>query len=271
LSQSCQSDKGAGSTKKTCNSWTYSDWSNCINGIQTRKITKAFPDLCSGGTPLLTLSCKRKDLTTGQISSPANNPKSYINIDNTKVNQLSLGEADLIHAHRTFVKLTPPEITLYDKTIALQNKKLTQNQSRAIAQFIHAGTDSTTRLGAGERAGILSSYLVAFNGLPAASSSEWQDLIKISNGRWPEKRNLPLEEKLQKTLFKTIYKREFNKDNSNDKSALMIMTYGLLPINRNIATEKKAIKIYSDIFKHPPKTASDWNIIRVISYSGAKR
>lgn len=42
----------------TCTSWTYSDWSSCSNGTQTRTILTSSPSGCTGGEPeTLTQSC----------------------------------------------------------------------------------------------------------------------------------------------------------------------------------------------------------------------
>jgi len=41
-----------------CSSYTYSAWSTCINGTQTRTVTSSLPAGCSGGVaPILTQSC----------------------------------------------------------------------------------------------------------------------------------------------------------------------------------------------------------------------
>jgi uncharacterized repeat protein (TIGR02543 family) len=41
----------------TCTSFTYSDWSACVNGQQTRTVTSSSPTGCTGGNPVLTQSC----------------------------------------------------------------------------------------------------------------------------------------------------------------------------------------------------------------------
>ena len=40
-----------------CTSFTYSAWSTCLNGTQTRKVLSSAPAGCIGGTPLLTQTC----------------------------------------------------------------------------------------------------------------------------------------------------------------------------------------------------------------------
>jgi len=42
---------------RVCTSWTYSDWSSCSGGQQTRTIVSSFPAGCSGGSPVLSQSC----------------------------------------------------------------------------------------------------------------------------------------------------------------------------------------------------------------------
>ncbi len=45
-------------TPPSCNSWIYSDWSDCqTNSTQTRTITNSSPEGCTGGNPVLTQSC----------------------------------------------------------------------------------------------------------------------------------------------------------------------------------------------------------------------
>jgi cysteine-rich repeat protein len=55
-SQSC-STGGGGGGQPTCSSWTYSDWSGCFNGQQTRNVLTSSPSNCVGGNPLTNQSC----------------------------------------------------------------------------------------------------------------------------------------------------------------------------------------------------------------------
>ncbi|MFZ2975700.1 MAG: hypothetical protein WA055_03720 [Candidatus Moraniibacteriota bacterium] len=41
----------------TCTSFTYSAWSVCIGGTQTRTVTSSSPSGCTGGSPILSQSC----------------------------------------------------------------------------------------------------------------------------------------------------------------------------------------------------------------------
>ena len=103
------------------------------------------------------------------------------------------------------------------------------------------------------------------------SIEDWQDVIKIASGRWPTERSIESEENIKTTVFPDVYLRDPNISNQNDLSAIMLMTYGLLPAERNMDSEEAAIEIYFGIFRHNPGEASDWNIVRAIAYSGAVR
>lgn len=43
--------------RKTCISFTYTPWSSCTNGKQTREIRNTFPENCTGGKPILKQNC----------------------------------------------------------------------------------------------------------------------------------------------------------------------------------------------------------------------
>ncbi len=163
------------------------------------------------------------------------------------------------------------EKTTADKYISKLNghKNLTPAQLNRLNWFITYSTATTKILGAGERAGVISSYLAAFGKLPK-SESDWQDAIKIANGRWPAEKNSAAETKA-KAAFKKIYLREANLSNANDNAAVTVMAYGLRPSARNLNSEKAAINSFKFIYKRAPAAAADWDAVRAIAYSGAKR
>jgi hypothetical protein len=127
----------------------------------------------------------------------------------------------------------------------------------------------TKSLGEGERAGVLNSYKAAFGKVPT-TQSEWEDVIKIAIGRWPTERN-PKKEAAALVEFKKIYRRGADMKNSNDNAAITIIAYGLRSAKRNVASEANSVKIFKGIYKHNPLSATDWDIVRAIAYSGAKR
>ena len=147
---------------------------------------------------------------------------------------------------------------------------LNENDKNAISYFIHEGTPTTIVLGTGERTGVLNSYLSAFDKLPR-SVLEWQDIIKIANGRWPTEKSLESEEKASSQYFSAIYERKPNMSDPNDNAAVTVIAYGLRPASRNLESEKNAIDIYRAIFGKSPTEAVDWDLVRAIAYSGAVR
>ena len=95
-------------------------------------------------------------------------------------------------------------------------------------------------------------------------------MIKIANGRWPSERNAAAEAQA-KLEFKKVYARSAVMTNNIDENAIMIIAYGLLPLNRNLNSEKTAIKTFEWVYRHPPINALAWNVVRAIAYSGATR
>ena len=148
-------------------------------------------------------------------------------------------------------------------------KNVTAETKTAITNFVNYGTPTTKVLGAGERAGVINSYKSAFGKVPA-SESEWSDVIKIGNGRWPAQRSTAAES--QATIeFKKIYKKTPNMQQPNDNAAVTVISYGLRPTARNLNSEKAAIKSFKAIYGYAPVSALAWDIVRAIAYSGAKR
>ncbi|MBI5465857.1 MAG: hypothetical protein HY974_01040, partial [Candidatus Kerfeldbacteria bacterium] len=116
----------------------------------------------------------------------------------------------------------------------------------AMRDFIALGTQTTDKLGAGERAGVVNSFYTAFGNVPQ-SETEWADVIKIANGRFPEQTNTARERAVEGT-FKKIYTRAPDRSNPNDNAAVVVMAYGLRSANRNLNSEQAAIKSFKSIF-----------------------
>lgn len=146
---------------------------------------------------------------------------------------------------------------------------MTTEQKNVVLNFVTYGTDSTLKLGSGERAGVISSFISAFN-KPPTTNADWSDVLKIANGRWPSQTNVDKENKA-KTSFKTIYLRAPDMNNKFDNAAVTVMAYGLRPALRNTKSEAAAIKSFKAIFGFAPTKASNWDAVRAIAYSGAKR
>ena len=147
--------------------------------------------------------------------------------------------------------------------------KLDTTTTKNLNYFVAYGTPNTLKLGAGERAGVLGSYLSAYGKVPDAAN-EWSDLIKISIGRWPTELNTTAENQA-KVEFKKIYDRAPVMTSQVDANAITIIAYGLRPTARNTNSEKAAIKSFRYVYGHDPINSLAWNIVRAIAYSGAKK
>jgi len=100
--------------------------------------------------------------------------------------------------------------------------------------------------------------------------ADWQDSIKIGNGRWTTKQS-QIAESAAKIQFKKVYGRDANMKQTNDNAAVTVMAYGLRPALRNTNSEKVAIKAFRYYYNISPTSAANWDIVRAIAYSGAKR
>ena len=178
--------------------------------------------------------------------------------------------ANNVSQHGQFVPLNDTTAGIYEKIMGDKDDSgITENDRYSVAHFIHNGTQATKRLGAGERAGVIDSYFSAFGRLPR-DKSDWQDVIKIANGRWPAEESSEAKNEA-KQRFQTVYDRSPDMEDSNDNAAVTVMAYGLRPANRNTDSEAAAVKIFENIFDHAPQSAQDWDTVRAIAYSGATK
>ncbi len=176
-------------------------------------------------------------------------------------------EAARISVYNQFVPLDENLKRIYVQLAA--NEKISQQAKYALADFIENGSPSTVKMGAGERGAVLNSFKIAFNKLPR-TESDWNDVLKIATGHVPTETNSALE-KDNNAIFKKIYKRNPNLTSAYDKNAIMILTYGLAIGKRSILNEQRALTTYKNVFKKLPQTTEDWNALKAIAYSGAKR
>jgi len=237
----------------------------CSSGIPSWIHNNNAPDVNNRDTTIITL---------GAIFE--NEKRSEINIINSLSNQNTQNietvirdEATIIQGHSEFVKMNKEALSAYVQLVKDKNIELPDKDRRSMALFVNSGTETTKRIGSGERAGAINSYFYAFNVFPQ-SEADWQDVIKIANGRWTAKKSKEAENKASAT-FEKVYLRKANRNNRHDDAALTILAYGLRPANRNMDSEKTALRIYQTIFKNIPVSAQNWDIMRAISYSGAVR
>lgn len=281
---------GGGSVTTYCSSVTYGDWGLCASNWKYRDVLAKSPVNCTltaDQTSGRKMSCVLDELTPTSTSEITKNEavpgvndtvKQVQNDFAQKLTQI-LGEAGVVIKANVNAILAitglkrdiNKEGLITKKYIIalLKNQKLSVEINAALINFVAYGTPTTKVLGEGERAGVVDSYKAAFDKLPS-TETEWQDVIKIANGRWPGETNAK-SEAWAKTQFKKIYLRAPNMANANDSAAVKIMSYGLRPNARNTNSEKSAIKSFRFIYGYTPKTASAWDIVRAIAYSGAKR
>jgi hypothetical protein len=160
----------------------------------------------------------------------------------------------------------------FNKTIVAKIVKdagATAEIRNTINSFVTYGTPSTRNLGAGERGGVVNSFKAAFGKLPT-TAEDWNDVIKIANGRWPGKSSAKAEDRAE-INFRIVYLREPDRSNPHDDAAITVMAYGLRPANRNLDSEKAAIRIFKDIYGYNPEKPTAWDVVRAIAYSGATR
>jgi len=277
---------GGGSQTTYCSSVTYGDWqTSCFSGTQFRNTLTQTPSGCTL-TATQQAEQRRACTETGTSTPPANGtstpPGTGTSTPPTQggnVLQNIMDEAQIMNTENTDTLLNhlggeannvqeQAGLTKY-KTILGLDKTISPEDKLTINDFIVYGTQSTQRLGAGERAGVINSYYQAYKKLPN-SEAEWSDVIKIANGRWPSERSAAAEAQA-KIEFRKVYARSAVMTNNIDENAIMVIAYGLLPLQRNLASEKVAIKTFKWVYGHAPVTALAWNVVRAIAYSGATR
>lgn len=232
-----------------------------------RVISSCFPDVISKEHSFTTKGKKEEIKVLGLEYSYTDDVKSLYGQSKDLVEMVSLEEAELVFGYNDNLELTEKNQEIFDKIT--NSYSLSEENSNSVRFFIQEGTKTTKRLGAGERAGVISSYLSTYGIFPG-SIADWQDIIKIANGRWPGKSNEEAKTKAS-GKFSKVYKRNMKKNNQNDDSAISIIAYGLRPVNRNMESEKSALKTFKDIYGDNPRSAMDWDLIRAIAYSGSKR
>ena len=146
---------------------------------------------------------------------------------------------------------------------------VTSESRGRMVNFVNYGTETTLRLGAGERAGVLYCFEDVYDKLPT-TQDDWDDVIKIGNGRWP-KQTVPVKEAEAEKIFKKIYLREPDRTNPHDDAAVVIITYGLKPVHRSLVNERAALKTFDYIYGRLPSSNMDWKMVRAIAESGATR
>lgn len=152
-------------------------------------------------------------------------------------------------------RVTPPELT-GDPRVAVTN-------------FTTYGTQRTYRLGAGERAGVVNSFRAVYGRVPL-SDCDWQNAVRIASYRLPHDLSATRESSSE-SLFRKIYDRAPQRMDSTENSSILMMAYGLRPLNRDLEAERKMIPLYRHIFGKIPQTATEWDALRAMAYVPLKK
>jgi hypothetical protein len=231
-----------------------------------RCVSPRYPELSGREYSFTTAGKKQEVKVLGVEYADFSGIDSLYGLDKDLTEAVSLAEAEMVFGAEE-IELTGENKKIYEKLI--NGRSLGLQMKNSMAYFIQTGTPTARRLGAGERAGTVNSYLSAFKDFPEAVS-DWQDVIKIANGRWPGRESMDAKTAAEKRFGK-VYKRNMKQGHQNDDSAISIISYGLRPANRNMESEKAAIKTFRQVFKRAPEGAGDWDIVRAVAYSGARR
>lgn len=151
-----------------------------------------------------------------------------------------------------------------------KNKKEKEFKLRVDSYIQNGGDTTSAKLGKIRRQQILETFRSAFGHEPS-NENEWQDLILISNGKWPGRTSNDAEAKAIES-FVNYFGRHPNLNNKADKHAIKVIAYGLVvDFNKtNIKKEKEATKQYIKKANAKPAKTADFNIVKSLAYSGAK-
>jgi hypothetical protein len=271
---------GGSSYSPPCSSVTFGTWQTaCFSGLNYRNVLSQSPSGCVLTTAQQ--NDQQRACPTGTVPGetiPPVVPPVTPTTGGTVLENIA-SEAVIMGSNNTDTLLThlggtanlageQASLIKY-KTILGLDSKISAGEKSTINDFIFYGTNSTQRLGAGERAAVINSYFQAYGKLPN-SEAEWSDVLKIASGRWPTERSAKAEAQA-KAEFLKVYRRNANMSNNIDENAIMVIAYGLLPLSRNLNSEKVAINTFRYVYGHAPVSALAWNVVRAIAYSGAKR
>ncbi|MDD5290715.1 MAG: hypothetical protein PHZ04_01230 [Patescibacteria group bacterium] len=204
---------------------------------------------------------------------PATDSAGKVTLEQMTADATAVASADVnqVIAEMGVSRDTAAEKTYSEGIVAkvVTGASVTAEIRNTINNFVTYGTKATKSLGAGERAGVVNSFKAALGKLPT-TEADWNDVIKIANGRWPSQISKAAEDKAT-INFKKVYLRDPDRKNAHDDAAVTVMAYGLRPADRNLNSEKAAIKSFKAIYGYAPSAATAWDVVRAIAYSGATR
>lgn len=189
----------------------------------------------------------------------------------------------------TWLPKRPDKFNLVDEQTALNNvrrfntlflkpselEKVTDGQAITASLYIAYGLPGDTS----DQRNRLDNYgnFMKITGRNPVTDNDYEDMWLWSTGQVGKHNFNKIAEAKAFIPFIKVYRRlpQFrNKDRGKaDEMAIhMIAYYIKIPQEkRDMAKERAALKTFVDVFKRLPKSGDDWNIVRMIGYSGASR
>lgn len=176
----------------------------------------------------------------------------------------------------TSVNVEKPDVEL-EKKIEVKHQNLfvgasTPEVKISLKNYLAYGTESTVRLGEGQRAATVINYTNVKGGIPK-TESDIEDVLKIANNRVPLIRNSELEPKFLGSFYRLnniIKENNITKIDENnfilELNQFLRFSYGILPIERSIAREKWAIELFVKNYNKLPQTDGEWRIVNSWAY-----
>jgi hypothetical protein len=142
----------------------------------------------------------------------------------------------------------------------------------SLKNYLAYGTESTLRLGEGQRAATVINYTNIKGDIPQ-TESDIEDVLKIANNIVPLIRNPELEPKFLGNYYRLNNIIKENNITKIDENNLILelnqflrFSYGVLPMERSIAREKWAIELFVKNYNKLPQTDGDWRIVNSWAY-----
>jgi len=176
----------------------------------------------------------------------------------------------------TSVNVEKPDSEL-EKKVEVKHQSLlvgasTPEVKTSLKNYLAYGTESTVRLGEGQRAATVINYTSVKGAIPQ-TESDIEDVLKIANNRVPLIRNSELEPKFLGNFYRLnniIKENDITKiDEDNlilELNQFLRFSYGILPMERSIAKEKWAIELFVKNYNKLPQTDGEWRIVNSWAY-----
>lgn len=174
------------------------------------------------------------------------------------------------------VQLEQEDIELEKKVETRYQNILTSTVSPeakiSLRNYLSYGSESTLRLGEGQRAATVINY-TNFKGRSPEGEDDIENVLKIANNIIPLMRNPELEPKLVGNFHRLnniIKDNDITKIDENnlilELNQFLRFAYGIFPMERSLARENWAIDIFVKNYNKLPQSSGDWRIVNSWAY-----